>query len=256
MKKNISLFTFVFVLLCFSNIVMAQQKPIKSFQDSVSYAFGYIIGKQMLELGDVNKDILIKAINDQHGTAQLMDEKMAKSLLAKSRQKKDQAARELAAKQAVENKKLQEEFLTKNAREKGVGTTPSGLQYKILKEGKGTRPNATDEVKVHYEGRLLDGTVFDSSIKRGEPAVFPLNRVIKGWTEGVQLMQIGSKYQFFIPAELAYGERVQKNIPPNSLLIFDVELLAIRVPEPTASKTPQAPNATTNPTVKSKGGGE
>ncbi len=118
-------------------------------------------------------------------------------------------------------------YLAENAKKEGVKTTASGLQYKVLKEGDGASPKATDKVTVHYRGTLLNGTEFDSSYKRGEPATFPLNRVIPGWTEGVQLMKIGSKYQFVIPSKLAYGESGGGPIGPNETLIFEVELLKI-----------------------------
>ena len=122
-----------------------------------------------------------------------------------------------------------EEFLKENAKKEGVKTTASGLQYKVIKEGEGKSPKATDTVSVHYRGTLLDGTEFDSSYKRNEPTQFPLNRVIKGWTEGVQLMKEGAKYQFFIPAQLAYGERGGPGggIGPNETLIFEIELLKV-----------------------------
>ncbi len=123
-----------------------------------------------------------------------------------------------------------EAFLKENSAKEGVKTTASGLQYKVLKEGTGKSPKATDNVQVHYKGTLLDGTEFDSSHKRGEPATFPLNRVIPGWTEGVQLMKEGAKYQFTIHPKLAYGERGTPGgpIPPNSTLIFEVELIAVQ----------------------------
>lgn len=121
-----------------------------------------------------------------------------------------------------------EKYLADNAGKEGVVTLPSGLQYKVLKEGNGNKPKATDKVKCHYEGFLIDGTVFDSSIQRGEPAVFPLNQVIAGWTEGLQLMQEGAKYRFFIPYQLGYGERgAGASIPPFATLVFDVELIEV-----------------------------
>jgi len=120
------------------------------------------------------------------------------------------------------------EYLAKNKERSGVKTTASGLQYEVLKEGQGASPVATDTVAVHYEGRLIDGTVFDSSIQRGEPAIFPLDQVIPGWTEGVQLMKPGAKYRFTIPPELGYGpEGAGGVIPPNAVLVFEVELLAV-----------------------------
>ena len=119
------------------------------------------------------------------------------------------------------------DFLAENGKKAGIITTPSGLQYEVLKKGEGEVPQKTDKVKCHYEGRLIDGTVFDSSIKRGEPAVFGLNQVIKGWTEALSLMPVGSKWRLYIPQELGYGERQAGQIPPYSTLIFDVELLGI-----------------------------
>ena len=124
-------------------------------------------------------------------------------------------------------RKAGREFLAENGKKPGIITTPSGLQYEVLKQGDGAVPQTTDKVKVHYEGRLIDGTVFDSSIKRGEPAVFGLNQVIKGWTEGLSLMPVGSKWRLYIPQELGYGDRQAGQIPPYSALIFDVELLGI-----------------------------
>ena len=121
-----------------------------------------------------------------------------------------------------------EAFLKENAKKEGVKTTASGLQYKVLKEGEGKSPKATDEVVVHYKGTFIDGKEFDSSYKRNQPAEFPLNGVIAGWTEGVQLMKEGAKYQFVIPFKLAYGERGRPSIPPNSTLLFDIELIKVK----------------------------
>ena len=129
---------------------------------------------------------------------------------------------------AEKNKSLEENFLAANAKKEGFKSTASGLQYKVITEGKGARPKATDAVKVHYRGTLMDGREFDSSYKRGEAAIFPLNRVIPGWSEGVQLMTVGSKYILVMPSKIAYGERgAGEVIPPNSPLVFEVELLSI-----------------------------
>ena len=129
----------------------------------------------------------------------------------------------------IENRKTGDDFLASNKTKAGVKTTPSGLQYKVLSEGSGPRPMATSQVTVHYKGTLLDGKQFDSSYDRGQPATFALNQVIPGWTEGVQLMNVGSKYQFWIPGELAYGQHGSPpTIPPNSTLVFEVELLSFK----------------------------
>ena len=143
---------------------------------------------------------------------------------------------EMAQKAAENNKEAGMAYLAENAKREGVVTTESGLQYEILQEGEGASPRAEDIVKVHYRGTLLDGTEFDSSYARGEPAEFPLNRVIPGWTEGVQLMKEGAKYRFHIPSELAYGERATGSITPNSTLIFDVELLEVIKEDATESE--------------------
>ncbi len=131
--------------------------------------------------------------------------------------------------QASENLKAGQNFLEANKNKPGIVTLPSGLQYEILTEGTGAKPSATSNVTCHYHGTLIDGTVFDSSVQRGQPATFPLNKVIKGWTEGLQLMNTGSKWRFFIPPHLGYGDRqVSAQIGPNSSLIFDVELLEVK----------------------------
>ena len=135
---------------------------------------------------------------------------------------------ELEAKATAAAKEAGNKFLEENAKKEGVKVTSTGLQYRVIKEGTGAQPTATDEVTVHYTGKLLDGTVFDSSVNRGEPATFPLNRVIPGWTEGVQLMKEGAKYEFYIPSDLAYGPNgVPNAIPPHATLIFEVELISI-----------------------------
>ena len=143
--------------------------------------------------------------------------------------KLQEIANEQKKKVADENAKVSADFLAENAKKDGIKVTESGLQYEVITEGNGASPKATDVVKVHYEGTLISGQIFDSSIKRGEPVEFPLNQVIPGWTEGVQLMKVGSKYRFFIPSNLAYGEQGAGGmIAPNSALIFEVELLEIK----------------------------
>ena len=192
-----------------------------------SYVIGVNIGKGMKQQGlDADFDMILKGMKDgAAGTPALTDEEMQQAMMELQKEMQGKAA-ELGTK----SKKEGEEFLAANKSKEGVKTTPSGLQYKVLKEGKGPKPKATDTVKVHYRGTLLNGTEFDSSYKRGEPVEFALDQVIKGWTEGLQLMPVGSKYEFWIPSQLAYGEPGNRGIPPNSTLVFEVELLDIVKP--------------------------
>lgn len=201
--------------------------------DSLSYSFGYLQGGSLYNEGIEEVDIknylagLNAAFKDEESA---IDEGAMQNLIQvffgelQSRQMEVQAA------EADINIAQGRAFLEENAMNSDVTQTASGLQYRVLAEGTGARPAATDEVEVHYEGSLLTDEVFDSSYERGEPIVFPLNRVIPGWTEGVQLMSVGSKYQFFIPAELAYGNNPPPGsiIPPGAVLIFEVELLDIK----------------------------
>jgi len=200
-----------------------------SKNDSVSYALGVLIGesnKQQMKdapgVDQLNKEILIAAFQ--------------KAFLGDSVQIKAEAANatvqaffaEISKVEADKNIKAGEDFLAANASKAGVVTLPSGLQYEIITAGTGVKPKAEDQVKCHYHGTTIDGKVFDSSVDRGEPAVFPVNRVIPGWTEALQLMPIGSKWKLYIPSALAYGERgAGQDIKPNSALIFEVELLEI-----------------------------
>ncbi len=192
--------------------------------EKVSYALGLSIGNNLLSSGikDVNLEKFSKGVSDVlKGANPEMSYDEAKKIL-------DKFFKELAEKINGQNAAVGKAFLEKNKKEEGVIELPSGLQYKVLKEGNGKKPKATDKVRCHYEGMLLDGTVFDSSIKRGEPAVFGVNQVIQGWVEALQLMQEGSKWRLFIPSEMAYGARGAGNsIPPHATLIFDVELLAV-----------------------------
>ena len=192
--------------------------------DKLSYALGLVIGHNLKEMGvdNLNGADFAQAVADVlAGNATAMTNAEAQQIVATYMQEKE-AEKGKAAREAGEK------FLAENAKKEGVVVLPSGLQYVVLTEGSGRKPSATDNVKCHYEGRLTDGTVFDSSFRRGEPAVFPLNGVIAGWTEGVQLMGEGAKFRFFIPYNLAYGERgAGGSIPPYAALVFDVELIEV-----------------------------
>ncbi len=192
--------------------------------DKLSYAWGLAMGRQLQGMGMKELNIEdfkdgLKSVIDGTEPAIAVDEaqKLIQDYLNDLQKKAEEAAKEAGKK-----------FLEENKKNPDIKETPSGLQYAVEKEGEGAQPTAEDEVTVHYTGRLLDGTVFDSSVNRGEPATFPLNRVIPGWTEGVQLMKEGSKYTFFIPSDLAYGAQgVPGAIPPHSTLVFEVELIKV-----------------------------
>ena len=219
-----------------------QVKEVKSLEteiDSVSYAIGLTMSSQLKSgFEEVNQDVLLQAIkNGLDSTNLLIDIKDIQTVISPYFQKKQaEQMKEQQAKAATEaeakfgeNKKAGIDFLAENKVKEGVVTTDSGLQYIVLKEGKGDKPAGPEtKVKVHYHGTNIEGKVFDSSVDRGTPAEFGLNQVIKGWTEGVQLMNVGSKYKFFIPADLAYGAQQKgADIKPFSTLIFEVELLEI-----------------------------
>lgn len=192
--------------------------------DKLSYAWGMAMGQQLRAMGVEGLD---KGDFDEALHA-AFDGKDTKLSADEANGAIQAYLKELTEKKSVEIKAVGERFLRENLKKENVKSTASGLQYIVEKEGTGIQPAATDEVTVHYTGKLLDGTVFDSSVSRGEPATFPLNRVIPGWTEGVQLMKEGAKYTFFIPSDLAYGPQgVPNAIPPHSTLIFDVELIKV-----------------------------
>ena len=244
------------VVLCVASIGLAQDKAqLKDQKDKASYSIGYDIGgtfkKQNVEL---NADALFAGLKDalanKDGLLTKEEREKTLELFQKEMMEKQVAvAKEAATKNAAEGEK----FLAENKKKDGVKTTASGLQYKVLKEGSGASPKETDTVVTNYKGTLLDGTEFDSSYKRNEPMTFPVNRVIKGWTEALQLMKPGAKFQLFIPSSLAYGERgAGRDIGPNATLIFEVELLSIKPPEPAATVAPgaAAPPPATTPAAK------
>ena len=199
--------------------------------DKLSYALGIGIGSQLAGMGakGLNIDDFAQAVKDViSGTPLKVNNAEAQSLVQTFFQEQEEKQRAAAAEAGKVAKAAGESFLAENAKKEGVVVLPSGLQYQVLKEGNGKKPSATDQVKCHYEGTLIDGTIFDSSYQRNEPATFGLNQVIAGWTEGVQLMSEGAKYRFFIPYNLAYGERgAGAQIPPFAALVFDVELLKV-----------------------------
>lgn len=201
-----------------------------SLNEQVGYSFGYLMGRSNAEsVKDLDLDAFILGLKTaaQGGKSALTDEEMVRVL---TQHKKQSDAKQLIElkKKADANAKISAEFLAANAKKQGVQTTQSGLQYQILKQGTGQSPKANSIVKVNYEGRLIDGTVFDSSIARNQTAEFQVSQVIQGWTEGLQLMKEGAEYRFFIPAQLGYGQIGSGDvIEPNSTLIFDIELIEI-----------------------------
>jgi len=236
-------FTFIFVTFSLVLPLFGQEKSLqlKDQKDKVSYSLGLNIGFNLGRQNiSINPDVLTAGIKDAiAGKPQLTTEQVKETMAAfeKDMTEKQKVAGE---KNAAEGTK----FLEENKKKEGVKTTASGLQYKSIKEGTGAQPKGNDTVTVNYRGTLINGTEFDSSYKRGQPATFPLNGVIKGWTEGLQLMKAGSKYQLFVPPNLAYGDRaVGPDISANSTLIFDVELIGVKpaeaAPSPAASPSPK-----------------
>ena len=192
--------------------------------DKFSYAIGLGIGQNLLSMGAQN----INVEDFANAVKAVLENKETEITHTEAREIVNKYFEELEAKLNAENIEKGKNFLLENAKRPGVVTLASGLQYEVIKEGNGKKPSSTDKVKCHYEGTLIDGTLFDSSIKRGEPAVFGVNQVIKGWVEALQLMSEGSKWRLYIPSELAYGaQQAGEMIPPHSRLIFDVELIEV-----------------------------
>jgi len=233
-------FIIITAVLSLASVGFGQDKPqLKDLKDKVSYSIGLNVGSNFKKQGqELNPDALLAGLKDAMSGKQpaISEKEMQETMEAWSKQMEDKqkAAGEKNAADGVK-------FLAENKSKSGVKTTASGLQYKLLKEGTGPQAKATDVVTVNYRGTLIDGTEFDSSYKRGKPATFPVNGVIKGWTEALQMMKVGSKYQLFIPASLAYGERAASaEIAPNSTLIFEVELLEAKPAEGSAAPSPSA----------------
>ena len=218
---------------------------LKDQKDKVSYSIGMQIGFNLgRQKVDVNPDVLAAGIKDAIAGKPQLTSDQVKDIMAQFEKDMEQKQKEVGEKNKTEGAK----YLEENKKKPGVKTTASGLQYKVIKEGTGVQPKATDMVTVNYRGTLIDGTEFDSSYKRGQPATFPVNGVIKGWTEALQLMKQGSKFQLFIPSNLAYGERAMgPDIGANSTLIFEVELQDVKppptpAPQGSAAKIPPAPS--------------
>ena len=226
MQKINIIFLVITISSCNNTSEKKSISNLSTFEDSTSYALGADLGENLKRQQiEIDYDIFLAGLIDGMETEMVrFDQKQRREIMA-SLQKN---IRDKAKLEGDTNLKIAEEFLEKNKKSSPeVKETPTGLQYRILKEGTGSSPSSTDKVKVHYVGKLLDGTVFDSSVERGEPSEFGLNQVIRGWTEGLQLMKPGAKYEFFIHPKIAYGSRPRPKIPGNSLLIFEVELLNI-----------------------------
>lgn len=218
-------------LLAGSAFAADTKMTLKDNKDKVSYSIGLNIAKSMKQEGlDINPDALAAAMKDVFaGAKPQLSEEEVQTVMQEFQ--KDMMAKRAKGQQEglAKNKAEGEKFLADNKKKEGIKTTASGLQYKVIKDGTGKTPKATDTVSTHYRGTLISGKEFDSSYKRGEPAEFPVNGVIKGWTEALQLMKEGAKWQLFIPSDLAYGERgAGQDIGPNSTLIFDIELLSVK----------------------------
>ena len=230
-------FIISFALLSLAGSVFGQDKstPLKDSKDKVSYSIGLNIGFNLKKQNvSINPDTFVLGLKDAlAGKPQMTDEQVKETMTAFEKEMID---KQKAA--GLKNGADGEKFLAENKKKEGVKTTASGLQYKVVKEGTGAQPKEKDTVMANYRGTLIDGTEFDSSYTRGQPATFPVSGVIKGWTEALQMMKVGSKYQLFIPANLAYGERAMgPDIGPNSTLIFEVELLDVK---PAAGANPSS----------------
>ena len=222
---------FVTIAFLFGTCSAGEKLELKDLQDKESYSLGYQFGQTMKSQGiELDLDVYTAAIRDAlGGKAPLLTQEEIRTLISDLQKRvaaeRQKELKEVAAKNLADGKG----FLVDNGKKEGITTRPSGLQYKVLSTGSGKTPKATDTVTVHYRGTFMNGTEFDSSVGRGQPATFQVNGVIPGWTEALQLMNEGAKWQLFIPPDLAYGERgMPPRIPPNSILIFEVELISVK----------------------------
>ena len=218
-KKHIAFFLMIFI-----NLSIMNAQKLKTEIDSVSYCIGVNIGENLKnQFSDIDIKDFMNGINDV--LSDKSEPKISNAEAQKILQEYFSKQQELKSKKAIEEGK---NFLAENGKKKGVTTLESGLQYEVITRGEGAKPTLNDQVTTHYHGTLIDGTVFDSSVERGQPATFPVSGVIKGWTEALQLMSVGSKWKLFVPYNLAYGERgAGANIGPFTTLIFEVELISI-----------------------------
>ncbi|MDP6169958.1 MAG: FKBP-type peptidyl-prolyl cis-trans isomerase [Candidatus Marinimicrobia bacterium] len=227
MKYFSTLFIILLIIGCGKETNRKSISTLSTFSDSTSYALGADLGYNLKQQQvEIDYDVFMAGLTDAMLDGELvkLDQKQRRAVMASLQQ----SIRDKAKKEGETNLKVADEFLAKNKKDNSdVKETPTGLQYRVITEGDGASPVQTDRVKVHYAGKLIDGSEFDSSYERGEPTEFGLNQVIKGWTEGLQLMKVGSKYEFFIHPKIAYGSRPRPSIPANSVLIFEVELLDI-----------------------------
>jgi FKBP-type peptidyl-prolyl cis-trans isomerase FklB len=231
------------MILCLGTAAVLRAEGTNQLADEksrVSYAIGMMLGHNWQQQGlDIDPDIAASAIKAvQSSNATLLTVEEAQETLRNFQKEFMAKQQEIRAKEATQNKTEGEAFLAANKEKPGVQTLPDGLQYLVITNGSGPMPGAGDTVTVNYRGTLIDGTEFDSSYKRGQPAQFPVGGVIRGWTEALEKMPVGSKWKLFIPSDLAYGERGNRGIPPNSTLIFDVELLSTKAPTPPPSAAP------------------
>ncbi len=223
---------YFFVLLFSATLLFAQNSnlKLKTKKDSVSYSIGHSLGQNIkVQNLDLEFEMLIQGLNDGiKGQSKVLTEEEITKIIVSFQQEQLQKQNARMEFEKKANLDAEKKFLSENKKKEGVVTLASGLQYKVIKDGTGQKPKKSDKVNVNYRGTLIDGTEFDNSFKRGEPITFKLGEVIPGWTEGLQLMPVGSKYMFYIPSNLAYGENKRSEIiGPNSCLIFEVELLGI-----------------------------